>query len=51
MEFLEDIKKGRSNGFSRELRTNKRIKEVCNIDNAKSVGNTYGRQQKDKLMK
>tara|TARA_B100001778_G_C18383616_1_gene536445 strand:+ start:74 stop:616 length:543 start_codon:yes stop_codon:yes gene_type:complete len=42
MEFLEDIKKKVGQWvFQRELRTNKRIKEVCNIDNAKSVGILY----------
>ncbi len=42
MEFLEDIKKKVGQWvFQRELRSNKRIKEVCNIDNAKSVGILY----------
>ena len=42
MEFLENIKHRIGQWvFQRELRANKRYKEICNIDDAKSVGILY----------
>ena len=42
MEFVENIKhKIGAWVFQRELKTNKRQKEVCNINDAKSVGILY----------
>lgn len=42
MEFTEKIKQKIGQlVFQRELRTNKRLKEVCNIDTAQSIGILY----------
>tara|TARA_B100001142_G_scaffold193013_1_gene191985 strand:+ start:1029 stop:1571 length:543 start_codon:yes stop_codon:yes gene_type:complete len=42
MEFTEKIKQKIGQlVFQRELRTNKRLKEVCNIDTAESIGILY----------
>ncbi len=42
MEFIEDLKQKVGKWvFQRELRTNSRTKEVCNLDDAKSIGVLY----------
>tara|TARA_B000000475_G_C15721118_1_gene334541 strand:- start:41 stop:592 length:552 start_codon:yes stop_codon:yes gene_type:complete len=42
MRFIEDIKQKVGKWvFQRELRINKRTKEVCNLSNAKSIGVLY----------
>ncbi len=42
MEFIEITKKKIGQlVFQRELKTNKRLKEVCNLDSAKSIGILY----------
>ena len=42
MQFLEDFKQKVGKWvFQRELQTNSRIKEVCNLDDAKSIGILY----------
>ena len=42
MQFIEDFKQKVGKWvFQRELQTNSRIKEVCNLDNAKSIGILY----------
>ena len=42
MQFIEDIKRKIGQWvFQKEMKTNKRLKEVCNLDNAKSVGVLY----------
>ncbi len=42
MEFIEDLKQKVGKWvFRRELRTNSRTKEVCNLDDAKSIGVLY----------
>ena len=39
MQFIEDIKKKVGKWvFKRELKINKRRKEVCNLESAKSIG-------------
>ena len=42
MQFIEDFKQKVGKWvFQRELKTNKRTKEVCNLDNAQSIGILY----------
>ena len=42
MQFIEDTKHKIGQWvFQRDLKTNKRLKEVCNLDDAKSVGILY----------
>ena len=42
MQFIEDTKHKIGQWvFQRDLKTNKRIKEVCNLDDARSVGILY----------
>jgi len=42
MRFIENIKQKIGEWvFQRELKTNKRIKSVCNLDDAKSIGILY----------
>ena len=42
MQFIEDIKQKIGQCvFQKEMKTNKRLKEVCNLDAAKSVGILY----------
>ena len=42
MRFIEDFKQKVGKWvFQRELQTNSRIKEVCNLDDAKSIGILY----------
>jgi len=42
MQFIEDFKQKVGKWvFQRELKTNTRTKEVCNLDNAKSIGILY----------
>lgn len=42
MQLFEDIKQKVGKWvFQRELKTNKRIKEVCNLEDAKSIGILY----------
>jgi len=42
MQFIEDIKQKIGQWvFQKEMKTNKRLKEVCNLDDAKSVGILY----------
>ncbi len=42
MQFIENFKQKVGKWvFQRELKTNKRIKEVCNLHNAKSIGILY----------
>ena len=42
MQFIEDIKQKLGQWvFQKEMKANKRLKEVCNLDVAKSVGILY----------
>lgn len=42
MQFTEDIKQKIGKWvFQKEMKTNKRLKEVCNLDDAKSIGILY----------
>ncbi len=42
MQFIEDTKRKIGQWvFQRDLKTNKRLKEVCNLDDARSVGILY----------
>ena len=42
MQFIEDIKQKIGQWvFQKEMKANKRLKEVCNLDVAKSVGILY----------
>ena len=50
MEFVENIKQKLGQWvFKRELKTNKRIKSVCNLDDANSVGILYDATLEDHI--
>tara|TARA_B100000945_G_C20365392_1_gene589309 strand:- start:706 stop:1248 length:543 start_codon:yes stop_codon:yes gene_type:complete len=50
MEFIEDIKKKVGQFvFLRQLRLNKRLKSVCNIDTANSIGILYDATSEEKI--
>ena len=50
MEFIEDLKQKVGKWvFQRELRTNSRTKEVCNLDDAKSIGVLYDATTEEKI--
>lgn len=50
MEFIEDLKQKVGKWvFQRELRTNTRTKEVCNLDDAKSIGVLYDATTEEKI--
>jgi len=50
MQFIEDFKQKVGKWvFQRELKTNKRTKEVCNLDNAQSIGILYDATSEEQL--
>ena len=50
MQFTEELKQKVGKWvFQRELKTNMRTKEVCNIENAKSVGILYEATSEDQI--
>ena len=50
MQFIEDIKQKIGKWvFQRDLNTNKRLKEVCNLDVAKSVGILYDATSEEQI--
>jgi len=50
MQFIEDFKqKVGKLVFQRELKTNKRTKEVCNLDNAQSIGILYDATSEEQI--
>lgn len=50
MQFLEDIKKKVGKWvFKRELKINKRRKEVCNLESAKSIGILYDASSEEQI--
>ncbi len=50
MQFIEDFKQKVGKWvFQRELKTNKRTKEVCNLDNAQSIGILYDATSEDQI--
>tara|TARA_B100000768_G_scaffold149775_1_gene144237 strand:+ start:248 stop:790 length:543 start_codon:yes stop_codon:yes gene_type:complete len=52
MQFIENTKKKIGKWvFQRELKTNKRLKAVCNLDDAKSVGILYDATKEEQIKK
>ena len=50
MQFIEDFKQKVGKWvFQRELKTNKRTKEVCNLDNAQSIGILYDATSEEQI--
>lgn len=50
MQFIEDFKQKVGKWvFQRELKSNKRTKEVCNLDNAQSIGILYDATSEEQL--
>jgi hypothetical protein len=50
MQFIEDIKKKVGKWvFKRELKINKRKKEVCNLESAKSIGILYDASSEEQI--
>jgi hypothetical protein len=50
MQFIEDIKKKVGKWvFKRELKINKRRKEVCNLESAKSIGILYDASSEEQI--
>ena len=50
MQFIEDFKQKVGKWvFQRELKSNKRTKEVCNLDNAQSIGILYDATSEDQI--
>lgn len=50
MQFIEDFKQKVGKWvFQRELKINKRTKEVCNLDNAQSIGILYDATSEDQI--
>ena len=50
MQFIENTKKKIGQWvFQRDLRTNKRLKEVCNLDAARSVGILYDATSEEQI--
>ena len=50
MQFIEDIKQKIGQlVFQKELKTNKRLKSVCNLDDAKSVGILYDATSEEQI--
>jgi len=50
MQFIEDLKQKVGKWvFQRELKTNKRTKEVCNLDNAQSIGILYDATSEEQI--
>ena len=50
MQFIEDFKQKVGKWvFQRELKINKRTKEVCNLDNAQSIGILYDATSEEQL--
>ena len=50
MQFIEDTKHKIGQWvFQRDLKTNKRLKEVCNLDDARSVGILYDATSESKI--
>ena len=50
MQFIEDFKQKVGKWvFQRELKTNKRTKEVCNLDNAQSIGILYDATSQEQI--
>ena len=50
MQFIEVFKQKVGKWvFQRELKTNKRTKEVCNLDNAQSIGILYDATSEDQI--
>ena len=50
MQFIEDFKQKVGKWvFQRELKTNKRTKEVCNLDNARSIGILYDATSEEQI--
>ena len=52
MQFLEDFKHKIGKWvFQRDLRTNKRLKEVSNLEKAKSIGILYNATNAEQIKK
>ena len=50
MQFIEEIKQRVGKWvFKRELKTNKRVKEVCNLKSAKSIGILYDASSEEQI--
>jgi len=50
VQFIEDFKQKVGKWvFQRELKTNKRTKEVCNLDNAQSIGILYDATSEEQI--
>jgi len=50
MQFIEDFKQKVGKWvFQRELKANKRTKEVCNLDNAQSIGILYDATSEEQI--
>ena len=50
MQFIEDFKQKVGKWvFQRELKTNKRIKEVCNLEDANSIGILYDATSEEQI--
>ena len=50
MQFIEDFKQKVGKWvFQRELKSNKRTKEVCNLDNAQSIGILYDATSEEQI--
>lgn len=50
MQFIEDLKQRVGKWvFQRELKVNRRVKAVCNLENAKSIGILYDATKEDQI--